>query len=214
MSSWKVGAAQRDVPQRAVSSAVDEAAGLLDVAGFAQCATELDQAELDLRVPADALQAAGCERVADVVGCSTSDLGEPVLANGSQPNNRRLKQVPGAVKLVAHLQVAVTGGPVVVSEAGVEVSVRVLGAADARGEPAQAEWSPAAAGGDDGATTRRVDTDGDWLHDHALSSAAHGHVGTLTGEDRDALDRGVHHDRGASIEDLAAHGVEPTDACR
>ena len=57
-----------------MTSAVDEEAGLLDVAGFAECATELDQTELDLRVSADPLQAVRSERVADVVGCSASDL--------------------------------------------------------------------------------------------------------------------------------------------
>ena len=70
---------EADLAERAPAAPLDEQRGLVEVSLLARDAGHLHQAQLDLRVTADALDPTGTERRADVVGGAPRDLHEPVV---------------------------------------------------------------------------------------------------------------------------------------
>lgn len=112
---------------------IDEDPRLLDVARFAERPAQLGEADLDLGVPADALDAALAEHLAHEVGRTTRDADEAVIVVGSRAvaRNGGLEEVPEAVQLMSPFEVgparALTGS----AEARVEVAVGLLRRGDA-----------------------------------------------------------------------------------
>ena len=110
----------------------------MEIALLARHPRQLDQAELDLRMAADPLDAPVTEDVADVVGDPLRHLHEFVGPAGPCPGDGGLEHVPIAVQLVTPLQVAVSIGLAGTAEDRVEVAILLLDRRDDRGEVGEA----------------------------------------------------------------------------
>ena len=122
----EVRLAEADLAERAPAAPVDEQRGLVEVALLTRHAGQLDQAQLDLGVTADALDPAGTERRAHVVGGAARDLDERVVARRPRSRDAGLEQVAEVVQLVAPLEVAVARLLARSPEHRVEVAVGLL----------------------------------------------------------------------------------------
>ena len=108
-------------------AAIDEQRGLVEIALLTRHPGQLDQAELDLRVASDPLDAALAEDLADVVGGSHRHLHELVGPAGPCPGHGSLEHVAIAVELVAPFQVAVPIRLARSPEDGVQIAILLLG---------------------------------------------------------------------------------------
>ncbi len=127
-----------------MAPAVDEVTGQRQVALLAGAAVQLDEGGLDLGVAAHAVDAAlaRAEDRVDVVGEAPGDVEEPGAAGGAPERDRRLDQVPGAVQLVAPVQL----GPAPVGAhhlvVGLEVAAVLLGLGEQPGDLLDAFGQP------------------------------------------------------------------------
>ena len=129
---------ERDLAERPGAAPPDERRRLIEIALLSGLAGQLDEPELDLRMPANALDPTIGERVAHVVGDPPGDGDELVGSHRPGPRHRRLKQVSVVVQLVAPLQIAVALRLAGAPEHGVEVAVGLLRRGDHRRQLAEA----------------------------------------------------------------------------
>ena len=108
MSSWKYAWPKPISPSVPRAAPIDEQRGLVEVALLAGHAGHLDQAHLDLRVTADALDPAA-DRTSSHTWSATrrGDLHELVVARGPRSRHAGLQEVAEVVQLVPPLEVAV-----------------------------------------------------------------------------------------------------------
>ena len=123
-----------DVGEGLMSAAIDEQRCLVEIALLARYPRQLDQAELDLRMAADPLDAPVTEDFADVVGDPLRHFHEFVGPAGPCSGDGGLEHVPVAIQLVTPLQVAVSIGLAGTTEDRVEVAIFLLDRGDDSGE--------------------------------------------------------------------------------
>jgi len=107
----EVAAAPFRFRQGLVAAAVDEQAGLVEVALLTGGAAKLGEADLDLGVSTDGFDPAFAEDSADEVGCPAGNLEQPVVGAGrcSFAGDRGLEQVAKAVQFVTACEVWTRG---------------------------------------------------------------------------------------------------------
>ena len=109
------------------AAVLDEEAGEIEVALIAGSAPELDQGQLDLRVPgiAQAFGRRAKDRI-NVVGVASGDVEEVGLAGGLVMRDGGLEHVPGAIEFVAVAEVGPALARFLDGVVAVEVAVRLL----------------------------------------------------------------------------------------
>ena len=112
--------------QLALAALAKEVGGQVQIAALARLAVELDQRSLDFGMTGRALSLAGPEDDVDVVGEALRHVQQPRVAGGAVKGDRGLHQMPGAVELVAVVQVRPAALRLHDLPVGVQIAVGLL----------------------------------------------------------------------------------------